>query len=107
MHDCLHDIERDIDGEDLFDDGMMGEAGLKGISITGRLPECKFQRPEAVSFPFIMSFLSFVLSDRRDVSAVNDVLASRDRRCPLGSEERNQFRDFLWSVGSAQWNPAK
>jgi hypothetical protein len=58
MHDCLHDIERDIDGEDLFD-GMIGEAGLKRISITGRLPECKFQRPEAVSFPFIMSFISF------------------------------------------------
>src|SRR6266446_10056666 len=60
-----------------------------------------------ISF-FIMSPKSFVVfSDRRDVSAVNDVFASDDRRGPVGSQERNQLRDFFGSVGAAERNPTK
>src|SRR5216683_3028874 len=60
-----------------------------------------------ISF-FMMSPKSLaVFSDRRNVSAVNDVFASSNRRGPVGSQERNQLCDFFGAVGATERNPAK
>src|SRR5215813_6208397 len=48
-----------------------------------------------------------VLSDRGDVSAVNDVFASSDRGRSIGNEKCNQFCDFCRSAGATERNPAQ
>ena len=51
--------------------------------------------------------LSLRFSDSGNVSTVNDVFASGDRRSPVGCEESNQFGDFLRPIRAAKRNSAE
>ena len=47
------------------------------------------------------------MSNRGDVPSVDDVFASSDRTCPVGSQECHQFGYLFWPVGASEWNSAK
>src|SRR2546430_12257577 len=94
-------------------------------TVTAELGGCLFRAPSAVAsgdnegfarnpgwfefqqLHFLFHRVLHALSDRGYVSAVNDVVATGYRRGAVGSEERNQLRDFVGSVGSTQRNSAQ